>query len=417
MNFEKRTAPALLDSQFIRAQFPGVDQCLFFENAGGTLVPSQVSDRVYDYMRRNQVQPGAPYAASAEALERIERGHRQLAEMINASPDELVIGHSTTLNVYILANALRHLFRPGDEIIVTNLDHEANSGAWRRLAEFGLVIKEWQINPDTCSLGGADQLEQLLSDRTRLVCCTWCSNITGTIHDIQQIIEAAHAHGAWVCADAVAYAPHRAIDLREVGVDFCLFSLYKLYGPHLGALFGRRELLLDLPNQNHFFFGDTSLPYKLQPGGYLHETAASIEGITDYLDLVYDHHFGDDGATRPERYAKVFAMFAAHEERISAPLMDFLKNVPRVRIIGLETADRRRRVPTISLVVDGVNSDELPRRLARQNIGISSGHFYAKRCIDALGLQDQNGVIRISMVHYNQESEVTQLIEALDQLL
>ncbi len=402
-----------LDVEFARSHFPGIGDCAFFENAGGTLVPRQVSDRVHDYMRRNQVQPGAPYPASQEAQERISRGHRRLSEMIGADPQEVIIGHSTTLNAFVLANALRKILQPGDEIIVTDIDHEANNGAWRRLAEFGIEIKEWNIDPETGELGGAERLAQLIGDRTRLVCVTWCSNITGSLNDIAQIAETVHRAGAMICVDAVAYAPHRALNLHAIGVDFCLFSLYKLYGPHLGVMYGKRDLLRKLPSQNHYFFSDSALPYKMQPGGYLHETAASIEGICEYFDAIYAHHFDCSGSTIAQRYAKVFELFSAHEQAVSQPLVEYLRERDDVRIIGRLTADKNQRVPTISFVMRERKSSELPEHLGRRGIGISSGDFYAKRCIDAMGLARLGGVARISIAHYNSEAEVSRLIEHL----
>lgn len=404
------------DLQFVRSQFPNIGDWAFFENAGGTFVPAAVSDRVYDYMRRNQVQPSSKFAASAEAMQRIDRSHRRLAEMVNANPKEVIIGHSTTMNVYVLASALRPALKPGDEIVVTNLDHEANVGAWRRLAEFGVVIKEWQIDPESADLGGPQRLERLLSDRTRLVCCTWCSNITGAINEIRSIADLTHSAGALLCADAVAYAPHRALDFKNSNVDFMLFSLYKLYGPHLGVLCGKRGLLRELVNQNHFFFSDSALPYKLQPGGYLHETAASIEGVVEYFDAVYHHHFDEDKLPVNERYAKVFELFTRHEDEIAHPFMEFLLSKPHVRVIGPPQIAFDQRVPTISFTVANANHHEIAQRLGEQGIGIGTGDFYARRCIDSLDLSP-NGVVRVSMVHYNSSAEVAALISALDEVL
>ena len=409
------TAPEY-DLEFVRSQFPNIGELAFFENAGGTFVPAAVSDRIYDYMRRNQVQPGASYLASTEAMERIDRSHRRLAEMVNADAREVIVGHSTTMNVYVLANALKPSLKPGDEVVVTNLDHEANIGAWRRLQESGIVIKEWQIDSESAELGGTQKLEQLLTDRTRLVCCTWCSNITGTINDMQAIAELSHSAGALLCADAVAYAPHRALDFKNSNVDFLLFSLYKLYGPHLGVLCGKRERLLELDNQNHFFFTRSALPQKLQPGGYQHETAASIEGIVEYFDRIFEHHFGESECSTKERYEKIFELFAQHEDEIAHPLMDFLNSKPNVRIIGLPEVDFTRRVPTISMAVADKRHREIAAKLGEQNIGVGAGDFYARRCIDALNL-GAGGVVRISMVHYNSLDEVARLINALDELL
>lgn len=405
------------DLQFVRSQFPNIGEWAFFENAGGTFVPASVSERVYDYMRRNQVQPGAAYPASAEASERIERSHRKLADMINAEPKEVIVGHSTTMNVYLLANALRPSLNAGDEVVVTNLDHEANIGAWRRLQDIGVVIKEWKIDTESADLGGVEKLKAELSERTRLVCCTWCSNITGAISDIGSIVDLVHSAGALLCVDAVAYAPHRALNFAQSGVDFLLFSLYKLYGPHLGVLCGKRDLLLGLENQNHFFFTRSALPYKLQPGGYLHETAASIEGVVEYFDDVYEHHFAEAKCSPQARYAKVFGLFAAHEDEIAQPLMEFLNSHPQVRVVGPPAIDSKQRVPTISFVVNGRRPEEVARTLGQHDIGIGAGSFYAKRCIDALGLGRSGGVVRISMAHYNSASEVERLIRVLDKAL
>ncbi|MDE0309907.1 MAG: aminotransferase class V-fold PLP-dependent enzyme [Acidiferrobacterales bacterium] len=405
------------DLRFIRSQFPNIGDWAFFENAGGTFVPSTVSDRVYDYMRCNQVQPGAPYRASAQAQQRIDRSHQKLAELVNAAPEEVIVGHSTTMNVYVLANALKPSLKAGDEIVVTNLDHEPNIGSWRRLEDAGVTIRQWEIDPDTADLGGVEKLAPLLSDRTRLVCCTWCSNITGAINDIRSIADLVHSAGALICVDAVAYAPHRALDFQASSVDFLLFSLYKLYGPHLGVLCGKKEHLLKLENQNHFFFTKSALPCKLQPGGYLHETAASIEGIGEYFDRVFHHHFGECGRSLHDRYIKVFEMFAAHEDEIARPLMDYLNTRNDVRIIGPAQVGAASRVPTISFAVEGKRSDKVAEQLGYQDIGIGSGNFYAKRCVDALGLDRAGGVIRISMVHYNSASEVERLIAALDSIL
>ncbi len=405
-----------LDLPFIRRQFPNIGDWAFFENAGGTFVPTTVSDRIYDYMRRNQVQPGASYPASVEAMERIDRSHHQLANMINARPSEVIVGPSTTMNVYVLANAIRSSLQPGDEIVVTNLDHEANSGAWRRLVDSSIVIREWQINADSADLGGAEKLEQLLTDRTRLVCCTWCSNITGTINDMRAIADLTHSAGALLCVDAVAYAPHRALDFKGSDVDFLLFSLYKLYGPHLGVLCGKRELLLKLNNQNHFFFTRSALPQKLQPGGYQHETAASIEGIVEYFDRIFDHHFEGDQCATKDRYDQVFELFTQHEDKIARPFMNYLNSKSNVRIIGQSTIDGARRVPTISFVVSGRRHREIAKKLGELNIGVGWGDFYARRCIEALNL-GVDGVLRVSMVHYNTQEEVSRLIRALEEVL
>lgn len=406
-----------LDVEFVRRQFPGLDEWALFENAGGTLVPRTVIDRAVAYLSETQVQPGAAFPASAKAAERIAESHRLLAEMINASPEEIVVGASSTMNMYVLSHALESWFEPGDELIVTNLDHEANNGAWRRLAaRRGLILKEWRLDPESAELE-ASELERLLSARTRLVCFTQCSNITGSLHDAARFVRLAHEAGALACVDAVAFAPHRALDVRAIDADFYAFSLYKLYGPHLGLLYGKREHLLRAEAQNHFFVADDDIPLKLNPGGVNHELTAAAAGIAEYFDALHRHHFPGANVGLRERVAQVFELVAHHEERLARRFADFITGKPGVRLIGRATGERALRVPTFSFTVDGRDAAQIPEGVLADRVAIRSGDFYAARCIEALGLDERGGVVRASMVHYNSEDEVARLIEALDRVL
>ncbi len=406
----------VLDVEFVRAQFPATGPLAFFENAGGTFVPQTVVDKVCAYMTETQVQPGGEFAPSIKAAERMRESHRLMAEMLNAAPEEVMVGISTSMNVYLLAQAIRHWFAPGDQIVVTNLDHEANNGAWRRLSEFGVEIREWRVNPDTADLQLED-LDKLLNDRTRLVCVSQCSNITGSINDVAEIARRVHRAGALICVDAVAYAPHRKLDVKALDVDFYLISLYKLYGPHVSILYGKRELFLKAKRQHHFFIRDDDIPLKLNPGGPNHEFTASLSGITDYFDAVHAHHFPGSNAALQQRMSECFNLIAAHEEKLAKPLVDFLNSKPGVRIVGRATAEREARVPTFSFVVNDRDSNDFPKHLAGHDIGIRAGHFYAKRLIDALELDKNNGVVRASMVHYNTSEEVERLIRHLDEVI
>lgn len=408
--------PGELDLAYVRGHFPGLGDWALFENAGGTLVPATVIERLAAYMRESQVQPGASYPASALATQRIAEAQQRMAAMINATPEEVIIGPSTTMNMYVLAQALRPSLRPGDELIVTDLDHEANNGVWRRLAEFGVAVKEWRLDPETAELE-PQALEALLTERTRLVCFTHCSNITGSLNDVHAITRRVHDAGALACVDGVAYAPHRPIDVKAFDVDFYALSLYKLYGPHLGLLYGKREHLLRARAQNHFFIGEEQIPLKLIPGGVNHELTASLTGIADYFDAVHAHHFAGSNADPHERFAQVFDLAARHEEALARRFLDFLASKPEVRLIGRAAAERTRRVPTFSFVVDGRDSGTLPRRMERRRVAIRAGDFYAARCIRALGLERHNGVVRASMVHYNSADEVDRLIRHLDEIL
>ncbi|MFQ5936863.1 MAG: cysteine desulfurase-like protein [Acidiferrobacterales bacterium] len=405
-----------LDVDFVRSHFSGLNGWAFLENAGGTLVPQSVIERIQAYMTETQVQPGSPYPASALAAERIAHSQRLMAEMINASPEEVVIGPSTTMNIYVLAQALWPWFRPGDEVIVTNLDHEANGGAWRRLAERGVIVKEWLMDPETAELE-IERLADLLTNRTRLVCFTQCSNITGSINDVAAITQLVHEAGALVCVDAVAYAPHRAVDVKALDVDFYVFSAYKVYGPHLGLLYGKRGLFFQARGQNHYFIGEKDIPLKLIPGGLNHELTAGLCGVIDYFDALYRRHFDTSNVELHQRLKDVFALIASHEDTLTSRFLDFLNSKPGVRLIGKATADHTKRAPVFSFVVGKRDSMEFPAALAENKIAISAGSFYAQRCIEALGLASHNGVVRVSMVHYNTVVEVNRLIEGLDPLM
>ncbi len=405
-----------LDIDFVRRQFPApVWEWAFFENAGGSFVPQSVIDRVCAYMTETQVQPGASFRPSALAAERMAEGQRRIAEMINAETDEVIIGPSTTANIYVLARALLPMFEDGGELIVTNLDHAANSDPWRRLAGDGVAVREWRVDPGTAELAVED-LEDLLNDNTRLVCFPHCSNIAGGINDVAAITAKAHQAGALVCVDGVAYAPHRALDVKALDVDFYAFSLYKMYGPHLGLLYGKRQELLAAKAQNHFFIGEDEIPLKLNPGGPNHELCAAMAGVADYFEALDGHHFGESNLALGQRTKRVFELFAAHEQRLGERFLDFLTAKPGIRLIG-RPGTAAERAPTFSFVVEGRRSADIPPLLEDARVAIRNGNFYAFRLIEDLGIDPDDGVVRASMVHYNSVEEVERLIEALDRAI
>jgi cysteine desulfurase family protein (TIGR01976 family) len=408
--------PPSLDLDFVRRQFPPLaNGWIMLENAGGSYVPQSVIDRVTSYMSEVQIQPSWDFGPSADAAARIATGRRLMAEMINAEPEEVSIGPSTSLNVYLLMQSIRSWFKPGDEVVVTNQDHEANIGAWRRLAEDGVVIREWQIDPVTGELEEA-ALERLLNPRTRLVCFTHCSNIVATIHDVQHLARRIHQAGALVMVDGVACAPHRHIDVKALDVDFYAFSLYKVFGPHQGLLYGKREHLLKARGQNHFFIEENDIPLKLLPGGVNHEFTAGLTGIADYIDGLYSHHFKAPENSFLSRTRRVFELIGAHEEALANQALDFLRARKKVRIIG-QTRAAGRRAPTVSFTVQGMSSRKIAEALNAQKIAIGYGDFYAKRCIDALGTAPQDGVVRIGLAHYNGAEELDRALTALDQVI
>ena len=404
------------DTAFARAHFPALAGAwALFENAGGTLAAEQVLERIRTYMAEYQVQPGAAYPASARAAEMIAESHQAMAAMINAEPEEVMIGPSTSMNVFLLAQALKPGLREGDEIVVTSLDHEANVGAWRKLAAEGVTVREWRFDRESFALE-PEGLAALLNERTRLVCFGHCSNITGGFTDVPALVRTIHDAGALACVDGVAYAPHRAIDVKAWDVDFYLCSTYKLYGPHLALLYGKRAHFERAAPLNHYFLDD-ELPLKLNPGSPNHELSAGLAGVTAYLDALHARHEGESNLPLHGRLAAIFERIAAHEEALVAPLLDFLAAKPGVRLIGNPSADRHVRAPTVAFAVEGRDAGEIARAVAAHRVAIGAGDFYAARCIEALGLASRGGVVRASMVHYNTADEVQRLIRALDEAI
>jgi cysteine desulfurase family protein (TIGR01976 family) len=403
-----------LDLAAIRREFPALnDSVAYLDNAGGSQVLRRVADRVHEYLLTTSVQLGASYPQSQLAGERVLAARRAVAELINAPhDDEVVMGSATTALMFLLTQALLPGIRPGDEIIVTQTDHEANIGGWMRLAQAGASVRIWQVNPDTLELE-LEELQRLLTPRVRWVAMTWASNILGTINPVPQVAQLVHAAGARLCVDAVAYAPHRLVDVQASGADVLVFSFYKVFGPHYAVLWGRRELLLSLPSLNHYFIGPEVIPYKLQPGNVNYELSYGCIGIHEYLRDT-GTALGAQGSAR-QRMQAAFDAFAQHEDALAERLLAWLRDRCSVRIIGRDTAKDARRVPTISFMVAGVQSESIVRHVDAHGIGIRFGDFYARRLIEALGLAAQGGVIRVSMAHYNSAGEIDRLIQHLDQ--
>jgi cysteine desulfurase family protein (TIGR01976 family) len=336
------------------------------------------------------------------------------AEMINADNDEIIIGGSTTMNMYVLSNAIKSLLKPGDEVIVTNQDHEANVGAWRRLADHGMIVKEWQINNDTAELE-IDDLKALLSEKTKIVAVTHCSNIVGSINDLKSIAELVHQYDAYIVGDGVSYAPHGFPDVKSLDVDFYAFSLYKTYGPHLGLLYGKKEILNQLPNQNHEFL-EGDVPYTLNPGGPNHEELSCLIGIYEYFNNLYQHHFpGEDGSIR-QKIEKVNGLITQHEEELANPLLAYIDSRDDIRLIGKNKIENKNRAPTIAFTIKDKSSMEISSELVKHGIATRNDNFYAWRCLKALGIDTEDGVVRTSMVHYNTHEDVDKLINALKKI-
>lgn len=406
-----------LDLSYVRSQFPafsvpGLADRAFFENAGGSYACAPVIDRLTRFYRERKVQPYAPYEAAQAGGAEMDEARARLAAIMGVATHELSFGPSTTANTYVLAQAVRRWLKPGEAIVVTDQDHEANSGPWRRLAEEGVEVREWKVDPASGHLDPT-RLAALLADgRVRLVCFPHCSNVVAEINPVAEIVAMAHAAGAAACVDGVSYAPHGLPDVGALGADIYLFSAYKTYGPHQGIIVIREDLGMRLPNQGHWFNGET-LYKRFTPAGPDHAQVAASAGIADYLDALHDHHFGAEPDPR-KRGARVHDLMRAQEVAVCQPLLDYLGDRNDLRLIG--PAEAERRAPTVAADL-GRDAEPVAAALAEYGINCWAGNFYAVRPLAAMGIDPDKGVLRLSMVHYTSAADVARLIAALDRVL
>ena len=408
-----------LDIDFVRAQFPAFSQPslqghAFFENAGGSFTCGQVIDRMHRFYIERKVQPYGFFKASQDGGDEMDEARTRLAALMNVETDELSFGPSTSQNTYILAQAFADVLVSGQAIVVTDQDHEANTGVWRRLADRGIEVREWKVDPELGQLS-LDDLGELLEGPVRLVCFPHCSNIVGQENPVAEIVAMAHEAGAVTCVDGVSMVPHGFPDIGALGADIYLFSSYKTYGPHQGIMVVRRTLADSLPNQAHFFNADARTK-RFTPAGPDHAQIAAAAGLADYIDTLYSHHFdtNDDAAARARAVAD---LQRSHEDKTLAPLLEFLRSRNDVRILGNNhTQTSTGRVPTVA-VHAARPAEAIARELADHGIMAGAGDFYAMRTIRALGCDPEEGVLRLSFVHYTTDAEVEQLMKGLDATL
>jgi len=407
----------MLDTDFVRQQFPAFCEPTlkgqaFFENAGGSYTCQPVLDRLFRFYHQRKVQPYGPYAASRLGGDEMDEARTRLSAWMGVAADELNFGPSTTQNTYVLAQAFGQYLAAGDAIIVTNQDHEANTGPWRRLADRGIDVREWRIDPATGHLDMAD-LEALLDGHVKLVCFPHCSNIVAEINPVAEIVALAHTAGAFACVDGVSYAPHGLPDVGALGADIYLFSSYKTYGPHQGIMVVRRGLAETLPNQGHYFNAGT-LYQRFTPAGPDHAQIAACAGMIDYFEALHAHHGGDKTLAPAAKGAAIHALLRDHEAALLQPLLSYLSPKNAVRLLGPDQAKNRAPTVAVALAEPGL---AVATRLARRGIMAGGGDFYGVRVIDALGEDPAHGVLRMSFVHYTSRAEIDQLITALDQEL
>jgi selenocysteine lyase/cysteine desulfurase len=407
----------MLDMDFVRGQFPAFQSPVlsshaFFENAGGSYPCRQVVDRLTRFYTDRKVQPYGPYPGAQAGGAEMDEARTRLSALMGVATKELSFGPSTSANTYVLAQAVRQWLRGANAaIIVTNQDHEANSGVWRRLAEEGIEVREWALDPATGSLDPADLVPLMADGRAKLLCFPHCSNVIAEINDVAAISAMARAAGVRTVVDGVSYAPHGFPDVARLGCDVYLFSAYKTFGPHQGIMVLREAFGMELPGQAHYF-NQATLYKRHTPAGPDHAQIAACAGMADYVDALAAHHgvTGDAAA----RNRAVHDLMRAQETAIIAPLLDYLAGRNDLRLLGPRTAEAR--APTVAVELDRP-AEPVSQALGRDGIACWAGDFYAVRPLQAMGIDLKKGVLRMSAAHYTSAEDVQRLIAALDRVL
>jgi cysteine desulfurase family protein (TIGR01976 family) len=395
----------------VRERFPALraagDREVFFDNAAGAQVPDEVVDAVREHYTKRNVQRGGHYALSRAVDEGIADARRAIASFLNASsPREIVFGLNSTSLIRMTAEALRPRFKKGDRVIVTELDHEANIGAWLRLESSGVEPVVWHVAGGDAGRLDLDGLAGLLragAGRVRLVALPLASNATGRIVDVAAAARLAHEAGALVFVDAVHYGPHGLIDVQALNADFLAFSGYKIFGPHIGFLWGRADQLRTLEPARDFFI-PAEAPYAFEPGTQSYEAIAGMAAALRYLASL-------DGSGSLRR---AMAHIRGHEAALSTCLLEQFRSVPGMKIYGdADPASVEARVPTFAFRVEGRTCSAVVETLASLGIHARDGHMYAPRLVRALGLDPEDGVCRVSLCHYNTPAEIAWVAETL----
>ena len=420
------TAAFSLDN--LRAQFPSLSlkdsgkPRVYFDNPAGTQVPQRVIDRTVEALVNKNANLGGYFTTTVAAEALVNEAHRAMADFYHAnSAAEIVFGQNMTTLTMHMSRCLGKRFSPGDEIVLSRMDHDANVSPWLLLAQDrGLIVRWMEFDPETYEFP-EDALIKVLSPKTKLVAMGFASNCTGTINDVKHFARQAHEAGALFYVDAVQLAPHVGIDVRDLGCDFLVSSAYKFFGPHQGILWGREALLEETFSYKVRPAGD-DLPHKFETGTLSHEGMAGTLGAVEYL-ASFGGKPGASGKTyshMPERGAAVhraFDVFTDWEHHICNRLIAGLQNVKGLKIRGITSPNAvHRRVPTVSLTLEGHTPQALAKAFAERNMFVWSGHNYAIEPVTVMGLMDKGGVLRVGLAHYNTEAEVDDFLAALDQI-
>ncbi|MGX5828821.1 cysteine desulfurase-like protein [Mesorhizobium sp. 43Arga] len=406
----------------VRGQFPALSLAdkgrrrIYLDNPAGTQVPQAVADAVSRCLLTTNANLGGYFETTIAAQSVVDEAHQAMADFLGAAtPEEIIIGANMTTLTYHMSRTLGRALKPGDELVLTRMDHEGNVSPWLQLAEdLGLVVrwlpfdeKSWQVEEAT--------LTGLLSDRTRLVALNYASNLTGSINRVKALTAIAKRAGALVYVDAVQFAPHGLIDVQELGCDFLICSAYKFFGPHMGILWGRREIIDGL-NPYKCRCSSNGLPERFELGTPQIELMAGLTAAVDYFAGL--GAAAGEGGSRRQKISKAFEVSIAYENPLAQRLIDGLSDIPGLTIHGITDRERLTdRVPTVSFTVDGIVPETIVRQMNAENIFLWSGHNYAWEIVHQLGIPAEQGVVRIGIAHYNTAAEIDETLESVHRVI
>ncbi len=422
--------PEFFNLEQIRARFPALQETdpegrpyVYFDGPGGTQVSRDVSQAMAEYFQKANANQGGHFATSRRNDETIANARQAMADFLNAaSPQEIVFGPNMTSLTFKLSRAIGGHLQPGDEIVVTRLDHDANIAPWKALEEIGVVVKCVDFNPADCCLDLTDMSNQI-NTKTKLVAVGYASNAVGTINPIKKIAAMAHAVGAWLWVDAVAYAPHGPIDVQMLDCDFLVLSAYKFYGPHVGILYGKLDLL-DQLKAYKVRPAKSTPPYKFETGTQNHEGLAGLVAAIDYLSELSQNFSNDqtgidlvsvDGYKGRRRLLKQsMALVAAYERSLFAEMISGIQKIDGIRVYGITESDRLAdRCPTLAFTMSSATPAQVAEYLGDQGVFVWDGNYYAISVTERLGLEASGGMVRVGLAHYNTIDEVRRFLNLI----
>ena len=410
-----------LDLTWVRSQFPSLAQivngnpAVFLDGPGGTQVPQRVIDAISDYLTQSNANTCGAYATSRRTNAVIDEARGAMADFLGCDPDELIFGANMTSLTYAMSRAIGRDLGPGNEIVLTHLDHDANVSPWRALEETGATVRFAEINQENCTLDMID-LAHKISGHTGLVAVGYASNAVGTINPVKEIVQLAHDRGALAYIDAVHYAPHGAIDVHALDCDFLVCSTYKFFGPHMGVLYGKREHLKRF--QPYKVRANTdAIPNRWEWGTLNHECIAGITACVDYLaDL--GRRADPSASTRRAALLTAYHAIQKHERILAERLIRGLVSIPGLKLYGISDPRRlEQRCPTIAVRIAGHTPLELATALGERGFFTWDGNYYALNLTERLDVEKDGGFLRIGLVHYNNSEEVDRLIIALHEIV